>query len=141
MRDTLHIGLRHVANHMLAGATAGLDAEAATLEEAMHATTAHGDITGATRAGYSARRVGLGADGAAAHAASVAAVEAHNPGASATAPVAIDGLGVIVDCPTTYQEKLETEQAGRKAVLGPTLSAARLNLTAAAAAGVRNAAR
>lgn len=123
----------------LDGAAAGLDQETPRITESMQQTTAHGDQTGATRASYSARRVGRGETGASAHAAGVAAVEELNPGHAASASVSVAGMGVIIDSATDYQEQLETESTGDKAVLGPTIGAEAANLTAAAAAGSRRA--
>lgn len=123
----------------LGGVAQGLDTQTDRITADMHQTHAHGDATGATRASYSARRVGQGETGATAHAASVAAAASLNPGHVASASVTIDGIGVIIDSATDYQEELETENAGEKAVLGPTLAAAHLELTQAAAAGSKKA--
>lgn len=120
----------------LDGAGAGLDRACGAVTDTMRATQAHGNQTLATRTSYNARRVGRGETGAAIHAASVAAVEELNPQHVGTAPVTVDtALGVIIDSATDYQSKLETEHAGQKAVLGPTLQASASALTAAAAAG------
>lgn len=132
-------GLQRFHDLSLDGMAAGLDTDAERITDAMQATSAHGDQTGATRANYNARRVGRGQTGAAAHAASVAAVEGLNPGHAASAPVSVEGIGVIIDSATDYQEKLETENAGDRAVLGPTITAESLALTAAAAAGSKKA--
>ena len=115
----------------------GLQAVTDEAEAAMQGTLAHGDITGATRAGYRAYVVGPGQSGAAELASAVAAVEAKNPGHSATGggQLGQGSLGVIFTCPTDYQQDLETEHAGQKAVLGPTLDAYRDELTARAARG------
>ena len=123
----------------LEGAAGGLDQASGDITRDMQQTRAHGDVTGATRASYSARRVGQGQTGATAHAASVAAAASLNPGHVASAAVSVAGIGVIIDSATDYQEDLETENAGEKAVLGPTLTAEHLELTAAAAAGSKKA--
>jgi hypothetical protein len=122
--------------YVLAQIQRGASAVAAEAEAAMHATLAHGDRTGATRAGYRAIVVGPGQDGAAELSSAAAAVEDKNPGHSATASGRLAGdVGVIFTCPTDYQQKLEEEQAGLKAVLGPTLDTYRDELTARAAKG------
>ena len=135
----LQDGLKRLKQRALDGAASGLETGAGRAESAMKGTTAHGDDTGATRAGYSARVVGNGRTGASEHAAALAAAEALNPGKTATASVSIDGIGVILDSPTTYQVHLERERAGQHAVLGPTLQGNALQFTAAAAEGSRKA--
>jgi hypothetical protein len=132
-------GLDRMRDVALDGAAQGLDPEADRITGEMQQSPAHGDVTGATHASYNARRVGRGATGAAAHAAAVAAVEGLNPGHAASAGVTVAGIGVIIDSATDYQERLETENAGDKAVLGPTIGAEGLSLTAAAAAGSKKA--
>lgn len=107
----------------------------------MRATQAHGDVTGATRAGYAAYVVSDAvvdqASAAAAIQRSVSDVQALNPYHVATVEgsLEVEGFGVVMTCPTDYQEKLETENAGAKAVLGPTLQANADVLTARAARG------
>jgi hypothetical protein len=119
----------------------GLRAAAADAQSAMQQTSAHGDVTGATRAGYRAYVVGGSlVDQAVALQAinsAVAAVEAKNPGHSATSDdtIGADSWGVVLTCPTDYQEKLETENAGEKAVLAPTFAAFQDEFTARAAEG------
>jgi hypothetical protein len=119
----------------------GLQAAAHDVTTALKSTTAHGDVTGATRAGYVAYVVGpdLLSQAAALQAlnTSVAAVEARNPGESATAPGSLgsDSLGMVLTSPTTYQQNLETDNAGQRAVLGPTLQAVAADLTRRAAEG------
>jgi hypothetical protein len=103
----------------------------------MQDTWAHGDQTGATRAGYRAYVVGAGDSGAETLADAVAAVDDKNPGHAVTAggQLSQGNLGVVMTCPTDYQEKLEKEEAGKRAVLGPTMDAYRDELTARAARG------
>lgn len=133
-------GLTRMRAASLDGMAAGLDGVTPAITERMRATTAHGDQTGATRASYQARRVGRGQDGAAAFATAYQAADERNPGKAVTSSVAVDGeIGVIIDSATTYQDKLETERAGARAVLGPTLQAESRALTAAAADGSRKA--
>lgn len=118
-----------------AGIRRGLHRMAPQIETSLVETTAHGDITGATRASYSARVVGFGETGAARFGQAVAAVETLNPGHVATEPISMAGPGIVLDTPTDYQHKLETENAGAKATLGPTLGAFANLITAAVAAG------
>jgi hypothetical protein len=114
----------------------GAGAAASEAEAAMHGTLAHGDVTGATRAAYRAYVVGPGQSGATEISEAAAVVEAKNPGHAATSHGTLAGdVGVIFTCPTDYQRLLETENAGQKAVLGPTLDAFRDELTARAAKG------
>lgn len=122
--------------HVLAQIRRGVAPAAQQAQNSMQATMQHGDVTGATRAGYRAIVVGPGQDGAAQIAEAAAAVEALNPGHAATAHGRLEGdVGVIFTCPTDYQASLETERAGAKAVLGPTWDAFRDELTARAARG------
>lgn len=122
-------------------AKAGLRAAAVDTTALLKATTAHGDVTGATRAGYIAYVVtdDLLGQAMALHALnrSVAAVEALNPGESAVGSGRFgpDSIGVVLTSPTTYQDKLETEYAGMKATLGPTLQIVATDLTRRAAEG------
>jgi len=119
----------------------GLRAAAAEAQRDMQQTTAHGDVTGATRAGYVAYVVGGSlVDEAAATQAlgqAIAAVERLNPGESATSQGSIgaDSWGVVLTCPTTYQQDLETDNAGLRAVLTPTFAAVAPDLTERAARG------
>jgi hypothetical protein len=122
--------------YVLAQIQRGASAVAGEAEAAMHATLAHGDVTGATRAGYRAYVVGPGQSGAAELAGAVDAVEAKNPGHSATSHGRLGGdVGVIFTCPTDYHWELESEEAGKKAVLGPTFDTYRDECTARAARG------
>lgn len=129
-----------VRKRSLEGCAQGLTLAAAILEDDMQNDPAHGNVTGATHANYAAKVFGLGRNPSSDTASQAAVVEALNPGHSAivtftTAAV----LGVILDSVTDYQWKLETENAGQKAVLGPTLTRAAQDLTRAAAEGSRRA--
>ena len=133
-------GLSQLHTVMLDGARDGLAVGCAPIEDAMRVDAAHGDVTGATHAAYVAFVVGRGETGADAMHESASAVARLNPGHVATSSVHIDAeLGAILTVATDYQEKLETENAGEKAVLGPTLARTARDLTAAAAAGSRKA--
>jgi len=137
--DNLLRGLDRFAAVALDGARDGLGGAAAGLTFEMRSTSAHGDATGATRANYTAYVVGRGADGSAERARAIQAVEFFNPGHVAQSSVHVPGLGVVVTSFTDYQVELETENAGEKAVLGPTIEASGDRLTAAAAAGSKRA--
>lgn len=129
-------GLAAFERKVLDGAAQGLAGAAAGITLDMRHTTAHGDVTGATRANYTAYQVGRGRDGSAELQYAISAVEALNPGHTAIEPVQIDAeIGVILTSATDYQDKLETENAGQKAVLGPTLASSLDRLTRAAADG------
>lgn len=135
-------GLRRTRERSLDGARDALRDEAAAIAREMRASPAHGDQTGATHANYAAYVVGRGETGADALAEAVAAVEALNPGRSATAAVTIGGaLGVVITSATDYQQHLEIGRGGEKAVLTPTTAASGARLTRAAAAGSKKALR
>lgn len=113
--------------HVYDQAKRGLQSLAPTIEDTMANTRAHGDQTGATRDGYRCYVIGSGlAEQATAMAAlnsAVNAVERLNPGHSAVTdhPLPDVAIGVALTSPTDYQEKLETENAGLRAVLIPTI--------------------
>ncbi len=122
------------------GALEGLKAVAAAVTEEMRTTHPHGNVTGAAEAGYGARAVGVGENGAAQFAQEVAAASALNPAHIATGTVTMDGIaGVIVDSKVDYQKYLEEEHAGRDAVLVPTLRANGTRFTRGAAQGMKKA--
>ena len=133
-------GLDRIKRVSLQGHLDGLKGAAAGVTLDMRQSPAHGDVTGASHANYTAYAVGLGETGSQYVARGVAAVEALNPGHSATAPVSIGApLGAIVTSFTDYQDKLETENAGQKAVLTPTMQASGTRFTQAAAAASKRA--
>ena len=133
-------GLDRIKRVSLQGHLDGLKGAAAGVTLDMRQTSAHGDVTSATRASYSSYAVGLGETGSQYVARGVASVEAFNPGHSATAPVTIGTpLGAIVTSFTDYQNKLELENAGAKAVLGPTIQVSGTRFTRAAAAASKRA--
>ncbi|HEX9441328.1 MAG TPA: hypothetical protein VF909_16705 [Roseiflexaceae bacterium] len=133
-------GLDKLRGVMLDGARDGLEAGSGPIEDAMRRDSAHGDVTGATHAAYVVFVVGRGESGADAMQQSISAVERLNPGHVATSSVHVESeLGVIYTVATDYQPDLETNNAGEKAVLGPTLARTARDLTAAAAAGSRKA--
>ena len=113
-------GVRGLLPTALDGGGAEMDAESASLVSDLRASIPHGIDTGATEASMTVVRVGRGADGAGALQAALAAVEALNPGRSASGTVTIQGeLGALAYSGTNYQEFLETVRGGRDATLGP----------------------
>lgn len=134
-------GLDGFVEHQEAQIRRGLRAAASDATAAMCQTTAHGDVTGATRAGYTAFVVGPAlvdqAGALQAINAAVRAIEDKNPGRSATSTgqIGAESFGVVFTCPTDYQQDLEERNAGEKAVLTPTFAAYVDELTARAAEG------
>lgn len=134
-------GLDALLLHIPAQAEKGLATVAAETQDAMQATTAHGDITGATRASYRAFVIGGthtgAAEAASGFAAAQAAIAAHaNPlGGQALSQdsgvvLTPDERGVILTSFTNYQDDLEKSD---KAVLTPTLQEYMLAFTQAVA--------
>jgi hypothetical protein len=127
----------------LQGALKGLGPMCVIYSNAMEQDPAHGNITGATHANYAAYPVfaELGVTGQSTLNAQVNVVEALNPGTSETEPLALPdkAIGVILSSATDYQYKLETENAGQKAVLGPTIAGAGNDFTRAASQGIKDA--
>lgn len=108
----------------------GLSDGAARMQEDLQATTAHGDVSGATRASYRAFVVGGRFDGSAEAASGyAAAAEKLADAAHGGQPLrqdsgivlADDERGILLTSYTDYQDALETELGGEKAALGPTL--------------------
>lgn len=140
MTQELIAGLTRAMTARDRGALEGLKAPAAAVTDEMRTTHPHGNVTGAAEAGYGARAVGKGENGSAQFSQEVAAAQALNPGRVATGSVTVDGIaGVIVDSKVDYQIYLETEHAGRDAVLTPTLRASGTRFTAGAARGMKRA--
>lgn len=115
--------------HIPQQAERGLDEVAAEAQTTMQATSAHGDITGATRASYRAIVIGGGRTGQAeaesgleAAIAAIAASKVDHGGRPASQDSGIhltpDERGVILTSFTDYQDDLEKSP---KAVLAPTL--------------------
>lgn len=133
-------GLDRMRNAALDGARDGMKGPAAGVTFDMRDSPAHGDQTGASHANYAAYVVGRGETGALAVAASITAVETLNPGHVARGHVSIETeLGVVITSFTDYQDKLETENAGAKAVLTPTVAQSGARFTRAAANGSKKA--
>jgi hypothetical protein len=147
----LYAGLEQLLALTVAGLEAGLAQAANVAEALMHDTHAHGDITGATRASYRVYLIGGEHTGAAEAASGYAAAEAAISAAEAAgrshggqalsqdAGVAVgpSERGLIYTSFTDYQDRLEIDNAGQKAVLGPTLQATAEQNTERAAAALR----
>lgn len=110
----------------------GLAKQASIAEAEMHATTAHGDITGATRASYRAFVIGGphtgSAEAASGYAAAEAAISGHaNPhGGHALSDdsgvtLGADDRGVLMTSFTDYIDRLVIDNAGQRDALTPTL--------------------
>lgn len=136
-----------------AGADNGLETGASLMQEALETTGAHGDITGATRASYRAYVIGPNRDGSAEAQSGYDAAQEHissysKHGLSGHGGQALkqdsgvilksDERGIIETAFTDYQDKLEIDNAGDKATLGPTLQAFAQTVTALVANGIRN---
>ncbi len=136
----LLLGLDAFKETQIEGIKRGAKDVAQLATDDMRDTSAHGDITGATRASYVAYAVGFGLDDNAALD-SLDAVGALNPGHSARDSVFIGAseIAVIFMSGTDYQYKLETERGGQKAVLTPTFLAYYLAVVEAMAQGALDA--
>jgi hypothetical protein len=125
-------GLDKLLLHIPAQAEKGLQKQASIAQAEMEATTAHGDITGATRDSYRAFVIGGSHTGASEAASGYAAARAAIGNAITThggqalsqdsgVVLGPDERGVLMTSYTDYQDKLEIDNAGQKAVLAPTL--------------------
>lgn len=151
----------------ISGALAGIDqlidiiyqgvenslADVAVYDQSLlESTVAHGDITGATRSSYRVFLIGGSHDGSAeassGYADAQAAITAYTSrgfsGHGGQALIQDSGLnltpqqrGLLYTSYTDYQVKLETENGGQKATLGPTLLETMFLNTEAAANGVK----
>lgn len=124
--------------HYRAQAVRGLVSAAPDAEATLRQTKAHGNVTGAARASYRAYVVGEGApDESATVSAALAAVNAKNPGAEALSDYTLPAghLGVVLTGFTDYLTDLQTDNAGQKAALKPTLDAFAGRFVEAAAEG------
>lgn len=138
--DSLIQALPRFRGVALDGFARGLDTECPEIRAELQRTTAHGDQTGATRAGYNAFRVGRGETGAAILGAAVSAAEALNPGETQTSSVEVSTeLGAIISDAMRYGPDRETRNAGQKASIGPLVGVFGISLTAAGAAGSKQA--
>lgn len=118
----------------------GAQTGAALLAAAAQATNAHGDQTGATRAGYTAYVATPDSSGDDAVDGAAAAVEEKNPGRSELRDEPVtqaDHITVVLTCPTDYQWALEIGRGGASAVIGPTMDAQAAAVHAAIVAALR----
>lgn len=143
----LFAGLTGLLQHIDQGADVGLSAGAAVMQDDMQATTAHGDQSGATRASYTAYVIGPDQDGSAEASAGYSAAAAALTGFTGHEgkPLREDSgitlgegeRGIILTAFTDYQDKLEIDNAGEKATIGPTLQADAEGVTALVAGALR----
>lgn len=136
---SINAGLARMLDIIDQAIEAGLDQAAPVVQAAMADTNAHGDMSGATRASYRAIPIGAGRDGSGPAAAGYAAAAAALTGYTGHAgrPLRQDSgvrlgpheRGMLLTSFTDYQDELETENAGQKAVLGPTLHQYALEIT------------
>lgn len=112
-----------LVEHYRTQATRGLESGSRDVQADMQATRQHGDITGATRASYRAYVVGPDIDESQAVSSALSAVGNLNPGAEAVQDYTLPAntLGVIITGFTSYLPDLQTDNAGRKGILAPTL--------------------
>lgn len=107
---------------------AGVDQIAPAVQQAMQDSAAHGDISGASHASYRAlTRTNAAEQVASGYAAAEAALAAQPPSyghavrqSSGISQGSAEAVMVLTDF-TSYGEERETEEAGKRAVEGPTL--------------------
>ncbi len=139
----LYAGLDKMLAQVFAGVEAGLADGATVIEADLQATTAHGDVTGATRASYRAFVIGGTHDGSAEASSGYQAAQSANPRGALKQDSGVvlgsDERGLLLTAYTNYQEFLETKYAGAHAALGPSLQAHAQTVTKLAAEGSRKA--
>lgn len=120
-------------------ASSALAGSAPDLEQALAATNAHGDVTGATRASYRVYVVTPEDDGSGAASDGRAAAEAKNPGRGTV--VRHDGLGddvgLVATGFTDYLEEIVVESGGAKDAVTPLVPRYGTALTGEIAAALR----
>jgi len=129
--DALLAGLTGLLSRIDAGTDTGLTEGAAHLRSVDQETEAYNGMSGATRDSATAYPIGLGKDGSAESAVGYAAAAAALSGFVGHAGSAVrqdSGVrlaegqkGIILTNFTDYADALETEDAGAKAHLGPTI--------------------
>lgn len=131
-RNNIPAGLVRLDRTIRAALASGLQTGAAKMTAALHATTAHGDVTGATRASYIAYE---GSDGQAFDGA-LAAASAANPAHTEQNSIGVraNALVVVATSATDYQVYLER---GANAAIGPVFAAGAPALAQAAFDAVR----
>ncbi len=140
-------GLTRLLSRAREAVSSGLNKEAPNVQADLQSTDAHGDQSGATRASYTAYAIGPddtgSAESANGYAAAVEALErftghAGKPLREDSGIVLGEGEhGMVLTSYTDYQDKLETQNAGEKATLGPILTHSAQGITAAVAAESR----
>ncbi len=127
----LYTGIDRLLARIIPAAEDGLAEAAALMQDDMQATSAHGDMSGATRASYRAFVIGGSHTGQAEAASGYAAAQQALTGFRGHAgnaqsldsgiTLGDDERGILLTSYTSYQHVLETARAGEKAVLGPAL--------------------
>ena len=122
---------------------AGLQSGAEQLQSLAQATSAYNDDTSATRSGTVAYAATPQDDGSAAFDAALAAVEAHNPGHGQSVGIgeSVDenSYAVVLTSATDYINHLESDHAGARAFIAPTMQQNAPQITAAVAAALGSA--
>ncbi len=145
--STMLAGLTRLFERAREGVSDGLRGAAPRVAYDLQATDAHGDQSGATRASYTAYAIGPNDNGEAAasegYAAAVTALAdftGHNgQPLREDSGIVLDEYehGMVLTSFTNYQDKLETQNAGERATLGPILTADADYITSQVAAGSR----
>ena len=133
-------GVDALQGRALRGAETGLQGQTGAIVSDLRATGAHGDVTGATRAAYTAGVVGPTLDTlTGAVQSSAATVDSFNPGHSKVESVGNVGaeIALIATVASDYQEYLSGNVGGAHDALGPTMLQNAGRLAEAAAAGIR----
>jgi hypothetical protein len=129
-----------------AAALRGLRQAAQVMQRDAQETSAYAGMSGATRAATVAVVISAEDDGAGELQAAYNRAAEHlggfvghagHPLLTPAGSVSGDEITVVLTVPTDYIDDLETERAGEKAFLGPTMDAHRQRLAAAAAAAIR----
>ena len=138
--------LDELARRIAAAARRGLEAEAQAMERDAQNTSAYLGMSGATRASTVAYVVDERDNGSAkiAEAYGIAAAYldgfTEHAGRAHLEPAGNIGPGeiaVVLTVPTDYIDKLETQRAGEKAFIGPTMNKFRSRLARRAARSIR----
>lgn len=147
----LYTGLQRLLAQIDQATDVGLARGADHLEQVARATSAYEGMSGATRASTTAYAIGPGKDGSAEATQGFAAAAAQLTGFSGHQGQAVsqdsgvvlgpDEKGIILTVFTDYIDALESELAGDKAFLGPTLVAEDTTVTALVAEASREALR
>ena len=145
----LYDGLARLMQAHSAAIDEGLQDGADLVEADLKATRAHGDQSGATRASYRAFVIGNGKNGSAEAASGFAAAQSALSGFGGHAGRALSQAssvrlapherGILATAYTDYQDKLETENGGAKATLGPTVLGEAQTVTALVARALKDA--